>query len=326
MVNALAARGVRCTVLLYNRHGVDPAAAVAVIRRHWPGLKADIGFVDEEISGYDMCVASSWETAHVLARRSVGPMHRFYFVQDYEPYFYPRGSLYSLAEDSYRFGFTHIALGPMVAAEIRRHTAAEALVVPFGCDATTYARHEGGTRDGVAVFARRDAERRGAVLAGLALLEVHRRRPDVILRTFGGPDPGWEVPHEHVGVLQPAELNNLYNRSSAGLVLSFTNVSLVPGEMLRAGLIPVVNDDPLVRPCLDDPRVKWARPTPIGLADAICQAIDHAAGQAGPAAAEAAREVTWATTEEAVAELMLHRVRGPHNRRRSESGEQRCRI
>ena len=47
------------------------------------------------------------------------PMRRLYFIQDFEPYFYGRGSMYSLAEDSYRFGFRCIALGQMVAGTLR---------------------------------------------------------------------------------------------------------------------------------------------------------------------------------------------------------------
>lgn len=38
------------------------------------------------------------------------PGRRVYFVQDYEPYLYPHGSAYTLADDTYRFGFQAIAL------------------------------------------------------------------------------------------------------------------------------------------------------------------------------------------------------------------------
>jgi len=110
MVQELERRGHICTLLLYNRHGAELAHHTAVIREHWPWLRADIRYVPPEIEGYDVTVASSWETAHVLATRGTAAQHRFYFVQDFEPYFYPRGSLYALAEDTYRFGFRHIAV------------------------------------------------------------------------------------------------------------------------------------------------------------------------------------------------------------------------
>ena len=46
--------------------------------------------------------------------------HRFYLAQDYEPYFYGRGSAYELAEDTYRFGFRMLTVGHMVADELQR--------------------------------------------------------------------------------------------------------------------------------------------------------------------------------------------------------------
>ena len=54
------------------------------------------------------------------------------------------------------------------------------------------------------------------------------------------------------GLLTPEQLNALYNRCVAGLVLSATNVSLVPHEMLAAGCIPVVNDAEQNRIVLDN--------------------------------------------------------------------------
>ena len=47
-------------------------------------------------------------------------------------------------------------------------------------------------------------------------------------------------PHRTLGVLEPAELAQAYNAATAGLVLSLTNPSLIPTEMLACGL-PVVD-------------------------------------------------------------------------------------
>ncbi|WP_415855295.1 glycosyltransferase family 1 protein [Sinomonas sp. G460-2] len=306
MAAALERRGAACTVLLYNRHGSDPDRARQTIRANWPWLAAEVQEVGARIAGFDAVVASSWETAHVSVRRGQAPTRAFYFIQDYEPYFHPRGSLYSLAEDSYRLGLTHIALGPMVAEELRRNVGAEAVVVPFGCDAETYRLLALGPRSGVAFFARSGTDRRGGLLGRLALEELHRRRPDVGLRAFGGPMPAWTVPHEHLGVLSPSELNAVYNRSKAGMALSFTNVSLVPGEMLAAGLTPVVNDDPLARAVLEDPRVIWARPTPGGIADGLCEALDRSP-ELVPSSIPA--HSGWDETGNAVADIIESGVR-----------------
>jgi hypothetical protein len=154
MVQELERRGHACTLLLYNRHGAELAYHTAVIRQHWPWLRAAIRYVPHEVEGYDATVASSWETAHVLATRGTAAQHRFYFVQDFEPYFYPRGSLYALAEDTYRFGFRHIAVGHMVQHLIASETGAASAVAPFGCDTGVYRLENTGRRTGVVFFSR----------------------------------------------------------------------------------------------------------------------------------------------------------------------------
>ena len=123
MVQGMEERGHRCTILVYNRNDGAMNRHRSVIRKFWPGLRADIRPVPASLDGFGACVASSWETAHVLATRlpSRGGLSPYYFIQDYEPYFHPRGSLYALAEDSYRFGFHLLALGPMVAEVLERY-------------------------------------------------------------------------------------------------------------------------------------------------------------------------------------------------------------
>src|SRR5690606_30371700 len=105
MIAGLEAAGHRCVIFLYDRYGGDVAQHRMIIRRGWPEIRAEVLDADDGVAGVDAAVATGWESAHVLARRGTAPMRRLYFVQDYEPYFYPRGPEYALAEDTYRFGF-----------------------------------------------------------------------------------------------------------------------------------------------------------------------------------------------------------------------------
>ncbi|WP_267276969.1 glycosyltransferase family 1 protein [Arthrobacter sp. CDRTa11] len=301
MVEGLEHRGHSCTVLLYNRHGSNLDFDTSIIRRHWPHMSAEIRYVPDRLDGYDVCFASSWETAHVLARRGNGTQHRIYFIQDYEPFFYPRGSLYALAEDTYRFGFRHIAVGNMVQELLLRETGANAAVAPFGCDTGVYTLKNFGPRSGVAFFSRPGVDRRGSMLAQLALAEFHRRHPDQPITVFGDRIAKWDVPHRYVGKLSPAELNVLYNKSAAGLALSFTNVSLVPEEMLAAGMQPVANDSPLARMGLPNRHVRWAPPTPAGLADALSRAVMSPLNATDLAALAASARSGWGPAQAAVA-------------------------
>lgn len=275
MVEGMERRGHRCTILLYNRHGVELNYSAGVIRKNWPDMAARILHAPSRIEGFDACVASSWETAHVLVARGNPSQHRFYFVQDFEPYFYPRGGLYALAEDSYRFGFHHIAVGNMVHEILRQEVGVESSIVPFGCDTGIYKLENFGERTGVVFFSRPAVDRRGFLLAKLALTEFHRRHPEQPITAFGDIVHNWDVPHHFAGRLAPRDLNALYNRSAAGLVMSFTNVSLVPEEMLASGMRPVVNDSPLARMGLPNENVIWAPATPGALADALSMAIEN---------------------------------------------------
>jgi O-antigen biosynthesis protein len=274
MVKGMEDRGHTCTLLLYDRHGSDMSKTEAVIRKNWPWMHAKVSTVPNSIAGFDGCVASSWETAHVLASRGAAAMCRFYFIQDFEPYFYPRGSLYSLAEDSYRFGFRNIALGEMVAGAVRSNVGVAVDTVPFGCDGEVYDLQNQGPRRGVVFYAREQVDRRGFLLGKLALEEFHQRHPEQGIHVYGDQIGKWHIPHSHHGKLMPAELNELYNNCITGLALSFTNISLVAEEMLSSGMIPVVNDHPYARADLATPGVYWAPATPGGLADALCRAVE----------------------------------------------------
>lgn len=275
MVQGLHERGHRCTVLLYNRHGADLRKCISVIRQNWPELHASIMAVPDRITDYHACVASSWETAHVLATRGRSIGKRVYFVQDYEPFFYPHGSMYALAEDSYRFGFEHIALGNMTSALLEREIGVRATVVPFGCDTSTYNLRNRGKRSGIAFFARPETDRRGFLLGKLALKQFNERYPDQPITVYGDKIPNWDVPHHYVGHLTPDGLNRLYNQSLAGLAMSFTNISLVAEEMMSSGARAVVNDSPYARADAPSTHILWGSPTPTGIADALSTAVRY---------------------------------------------------
>jgi len=59
----------------------------------------------------DISIATHWPSAYLLLKfnKTKG---KFYFMQDYEPLFYPAGTLYALAESTYRFGFYGITNTP----------------------------------------------------------------------------------------------------------------------------------------------------------------------------------------------------------------------
>ncbi|MCR2784996.1 MULTISPECIES: glycosyltransferase family 1 protein [unclassified Microbacterium] len=312
MVEAVEQAGHRCVLFVYDRYGGDLAAHERVLREWWPNVKASVRDGAAEITGVDAAVASSWDTAHVLARRGGAPMRRLYFVQDFEPYFYGRGSWYSLAEDTYRFGFRTIALGHMVATALREEIGIDPDVTEFGCDTSVYRPLPDMRRTGVVLYARPDVARRGFWLARLALEEFHRTHPDVEIHLYGSEAKGLSFPATQHGKLSPVALNELYNRCVAGLAMSFTNISLVAEEMLAAGTIPVVNDSRNSRADLPNDQVAWAAPTPLAIARALGDAVSRADRDARAAAAAASvRRFGWTKAQTDVARIIEDEVYGP---------------
>jgi glycosyltransferase involved in cell wall biosynthesis len=105
-------------------------------------------------------------------------------------------------------------------------------------------------------------------------------------------------------VLGAEELNDLYNRTCAGLALSFTNITLVAAEMLAAGNIPVVNDHEFARPMLRNPEVVWSQPTPTLLADALSSVVTDPERSARSARAAAYTAPDWAVAQSEVSRLL----------------------
>jgi hypothetical protein len=311
MVRAAEQAGHTCVLFLYDRHGGDIRSHERVIRSWWPDLQAEVRDATAGIDGIDACVASSWESAHVLARRGGAPMRRLYFIQDYEPYFYARGAMYALAEDSYRFGFRTIALGEMVAQVLRSEVGVVPDVTEFGCDTSVYRPLEGLPRTGVVCFARPDFPRRGYWLARLALDRFHELHPEIEIHLYGAVVEGLAFPATQHGRLSPAELNRLYNTCTAGLVLSFTNISLVPEEMLAAGTIPVVNDAAYSRVVLQNEHAVWAAPTPSALAEALSAAVTRPGREpAARAASESVQGFGWTRAQADILRIIENEVYG----------------
>lgn len=313
MMEASRRRGMRNTLLFYDRYGSDHEHNVRVIREAWPWLECDIRMIGDDLSGFDAVVASSWQTAHVAARRRVAGQALLYFAQDFEPFFSPRGSEYALAEDSYRLGLRTVALGHMVAGCLRDELGLDVPAVPFGCDTDTY-RLTGSEkpRRGVLFYAKRGNDRRGYRLATLALERFHRLRPDEPIHVYGDAGIRFPFPVVDHGSLSPVRLNELYNGVVAGFALSFTNISLVAEEMLAAGVVPIVNDSPYARADLANPFARWAPATPDGLAQALVAAVSRPdRDMHARAVAASVTTPSWDHTGDRLADLILAEIPAP---------------
>jgi glycosyltransferase involved in cell wall biosynthesis len=298
LASSLERAGHECTIYLHDRHGWAIERHREKMRAWWPSLRAEIRDAAAGIADAHAIFATSWETAYpVLTSPARGA--RLYLVQDHEPSFYAAGSESLLAQATYAFGFHGVTAGPWLARMLERDYGMAAHHFDFGCDLDRYRLDPAAGRTGVCLYSRPSTPRRAFELAVAALDLFAERHPEVPIHLYGESVRGLPfAAHDH-GLRTPEELNALYNGCIAGLVLSATNVSLVPHEMLAAGCIPVVNDAEHNRVVLDNPEVAYAPATPFDLANALACLVDRPAPERAAAAQAASASVQGSSWEDA---------------------------
>ena len=292
-ITYLESAGHEVTVYLYDSfdRAVDPVRVQEMLASSpsYPNVDATFRMYDGGVDpGTDVIVATGWETAYP-AFRDPSLAKRAYFVQDFEPGFYPVGSEHTLAENTYRFGFHGITAGDWLATMLAREYGMRTASFGFAADTSTYHLTNTGARDEVFFYARPVTARRGFELGLMALERLVELRPDVTIHLAGWDVSAYDIPFPHVdhAAMKINELNELYNRCGVGLVLSLTNLSLLPLELLAAGVVPVLNEGQNNRLVTDNPFIEYSEPTPAALArrmDEVLSRPDLAAHAAAAAA------------------------------------------
>jgi glycosyltransferase involved in cell wall biosynthesis len=286
----LGAAGHETQLTVYNAEGrfSTEHALRAIAEGAGPGIPVNV--LADSLPDADVHFATSWQTAYAVAARETSG-RRLYWVQDYEPWFYAAGSEQELARATYSLGLSGVVLGHWLAEHLRQAFGMTCHSYDFGAEGFQGERVAGARPEAVCFYARPETPRRGFELGVLTLRELHRRRPEVKIHLFGGDLERWHLPFPATrhGVLAKSDLQSLYQECRAGLVLSFTNASLAPLEMLAAGCRPVLNDAEHVRAVLHSPDLVWAAPDVAGLADALVGALDAAQP-------EAVELPTWSTS------------------------------
>ena len=206
-----------------------------------------------ELNGFaaDICVATHWISAYHLLK-IMNTSHKAYFIQDYEPDFYPSGDIRAFVLNTYKMGYQMIALGSWSKTRIEEKVGAMVDSIVFPYDPLEYMEKSDEkvkSKDpkSVDICAYiKDSPRRGSVLLLMSLEKLYdkaRSRGLKINISLFGEDIGMKypvsAPHRNLGKLNKDDLRNLYMNSDFGVVFSYTNISLVPLEMAACGC-PVV--------------------------------------------------------------------------------------
>ena len=202
-------------------------------------LDADIFLFNNNLKDSDGLIATSWETAYVVNYFG-NTYKKFYFIQDYEPFFYPVGVESLLAQNTYSFDFTKITMGRWIGEHLKNNFNLPSQFLEFGYDPEIYGKNiklDRKSSNQVFFYARPYSPRRCFELGIEGLRELRRRGIDFKLYTAGQELNRYNIPfsYEGLGVLEQNDLAQLYSNIDVGLVLSPTNTSLLPFEMMASG-------------------------------------------------------------------------------------------
>lgn len=274
----LVNKGHKCNIYLYSgKHFQDAKEAHNVFKESYPGVEVTFQWLKGPMKEADAVFATGWETAYPVFC-DLGSARKFYFVQDFEPYFYPVGSEYILAENTYRFNFYGITAGGWLAHKLNNEYGMDTDNYDFGADTDLYRFENTNERKEVFFYARPVTTRRGFELGIMALEIFHKQKPQYTITLAGWDVSEYKIsfPYKNLKTMELAELSDVYNQCAAALVISLTNMSLMPLELLAAGTIPIVTDGPNNKEVSSNPFIKFAHASPDALAKALIETVERA--------------------------------------------------
>lgn len=309
-INNLADLGYEQRLVIVPPHNwSDPERAKNAIAEWYMPLKADVALGVDGFRPAHATIATGWQTAYHVAKYAA-TRDRFYFVQDFEPAFYAMSSEYAFAENTYRLGLKGITAGTWLSEKLSRDYGMKTGAFSFSCDLDVYQPGERREEDhfNILFYSRHVTKRRMFELGTCALDLVCRDHPEVTVIFAGGDVGKFHIPFNHLngGEMKLSELPPLYQQCDLSLVLSGTNLSLLPLELAASHCPLVMNDSPCASWLLPDDACYYAPLDPEGLAEVIKTAIRDDAGRRERA--DRAREIAAGTSWRREAETVAHLI------------------
>jgi glycosyltransferase involved in cell wall biosynthesis len=229
----------------------------ATIARAFPKLAAECDIIaiqtveiPSDLVDADAAVATLWVTAYAVLRLK-SSVRRFYFVQDYEPLFYPAGTTYSLAEATYKFGFHGICNTQPLQKLYEEHGGkADHFLPAVDTDVFYDQGRVARSRDEPFLlfnYARPGHPRNCFETVAEGLIELKRRMKNRLRIITAGAewdpkDHGLSGVVEHLGLLSYRQTGQLYRSVDAGIVAMATcHPSYLPFELMACGALVATN-------------------------------------------------------------------------------------
>ena len=248
-------KGVLNRIIICNKPDADPGRLRSNISRLFPPLQnyevvvlrnRDL----DAIPACDAAVATFWTTAYQMLKfkKAIG---KFYFIQDYEPLFYPAGPMYALAEATYRFGFYAIVNTPGLWDVYRRQYPTPGSYFTPALDTEIFYPPASRVADGKfrLFFYGRPGAPRNAYEIGVLAIRRLKEEWGERLQVYVAGSPGQLIPRssetpifQNLGFLPYAKTADLYRTCDAGLIFMMTkHCSYIPLELMGCGTAVVSN-------------------------------------------------------------------------------------
>lgn len=232
----------------------------------------------------DYSFATLWTTAYVLQKVQNTGL-KFYFIQDWEPLFYPAGSTSAQAQLTYDFGFYGIANTCTLRQLYEEEHGGTATHFTPQVDPTVFYGHptrESGDPVRLFFYGRPGHPRNGFELAAAALKNLKGRLGKrVQILCAGAPwdvrDYGLDGVIESLGLLDYRATGDLYRSCHIGFVMMMTrHPSYLPFEFMACGGLLVSNDNRANRWLLrNEENCLLAPSSAPAIADRLAWAVDH---------------------------------------------------
>ncbi|MGH7142168.1 MAG: glycosyltransferase family 4 protein [Candidatus Saccharimonadales bacterium] len=258
-VEKFSSEGVINRIIIYDKPSFDVAKLKLDIKDKFPNLKKyEIIIFDHnnddvnKLPECDIAICSFWVSAYLLLKFNK-TKRKYYFIQDYEPLFYPGGSTYALAESTYRFGFKGLVNTPGLLAAINKRHGTEGISFIPAVDQTIYhpdPKRKKATKTRVFFYARPNNPR-NAFNLGITiikqLLDNYGKNIEIITAGAKWKESAYGLRGKitNLGLIESvSEVANLYRNCDIGFVYMLSkHPSYQPFEFMASGMATVTNNN-----------------------------------------------------------------------------------
>jgi O-antigen biosynthesis protein len=281
--NHFAQHDIRNIIYIYNH---ETARSLGTLQNDLEGALKNCSIeviVDpRKLPSCDAAFATTWQSAYFV-RSFPFARRKFYFMQDYESYFYAFGTASLQANNSYTFGFLGITGGHWLRSCYESYNN-RALNYTFAADKNIFFPTRPDARVNPQVrrlffYGRPSTDRRCFELGIKALTLIAAEFPDVEI-LVAGLDLDQTPPFKAtmLGNLTLRKTGQLYRTCDVGLSFSGTNLSYIPVELMASGCAVISNNGPQVEwMCRHRENSYLCAPVPTAVLDGFRELYNNAA-------------------------------------------------